>query len=158
MGRSWCWEAVDPADCDRIAGDLPAPGEQQQFALLTHTPGMRIPHDRLKVTALQQMPTANGVAFTATLALDGQPVGTIGNDGNGGPTALHSPNSLFGWRSMQSYLAGCRYLGEPASEERVLDALVDFADHRESRCPSDLRICVPYMSTTEAPKVCAVDL
>ncbi|QOC94371.1 DUF4314 domain-containing protein [Micromonospora craniellae] len=23
MGYSWCWEAVDPYDCDRIVGDLP---------------------------------------------------------------------------------------------------------------------------------------
>ncbi|MBQ1050825.1 DUF4314 domain-containing protein [Micromonospora sp. C51] len=25
MGRSWCWEAVDPYACDRIVGDLPDP-------------------------------------------------------------------------------------------------------------------------------------
>jgi hypothetical protein len=128
MGRSWCWEAVDPADCDRIVGDLPAPGDQQQFVLLTHTPGMRVPHDRLTVTSLEQVPTANGVAFTATLALDGQPVGTVTNDGNGGPTELYSPNSLFGWRGMRAYVADCRYRGEPASAERVLDALVDEYD------------------------------
>jgi hypothetical protein len=89
---------------------------------------MRVPHDRLTVTALQQVPTPNGVAFTATLTLDGQPVGTITGDGDGGPTTLHSPNSLIGWRGMQAYLADCRYRGEPASEERVLDALVDEYD------------------------------
>jgi hypothetical protein len=27
MGRSWCWEAVDPYACDRIVGDLPDPGQ-----------------------------------------------------------------------------------------------------------------------------------
>ncbi|SCL26060.1 hypothetical protein GA0070616_3231 [Micromonospora nigra] len=27
MGRSWCWEAVDPYDCDRIVGDLPDPDQ-----------------------------------------------------------------------------------------------------------------------------------
>ena len=35
MGWNWCWLPVDPADCDRIVGDLPAPGQQQQFAQLT---------------------------------------------------------------------------------------------------------------------------
>ena len=27
MGRSWCWEAVDPYACDRIVGDLPDPNQ-----------------------------------------------------------------------------------------------------------------------------------
>ncbi|MEV0005657.1 DUF4314 domain-containing protein [Micromonospora sp. NPDC050980] len=27
MGRSWCWEAVDPYACDRIVGDLPDPDQ-----------------------------------------------------------------------------------------------------------------------------------
>jgi hypothetical protein len=26
MGRTWCWEPVDPYLCDRIVGDIPAPG------------------------------------------------------------------------------------------------------------------------------------
>jgi len=30
MGRSWCWDAVDPYDCDHIVGDLPHPAGQQQ--------------------------------------------------------------------------------------------------------------------------------
>lgn len=38
MGWSWCWEAVDPYDCDRIAGDLPEPDRQQEWVLLTHAP------------------------------------------------------------------------------------------------------------------------
>ncbi|WP_326564433.1 DUF4314 domain-containing protein [Micromonospora peucetia] len=29
MGRSWCWEAVDPYACDRIVGDLPEPDQAQ---------------------------------------------------------------------------------------------------------------------------------
>ncbi|WP_240762486.1 hypothetical protein [Micromonospora sp. HM134] len=27
MGRTWCWEAVDPYACDRIIGDLPHPDQ-----------------------------------------------------------------------------------------------------------------------------------
>ncbi|WP_328372737.1 DUF4314 domain-containing protein [Micromonospora zamorensis] len=27
MGRSWCWEAVDPYACERIVGDLPDPDQ-----------------------------------------------------------------------------------------------------------------------------------
>ncbi|WP_433458414.1 DUF4314 domain-containing protein [Micromonospora sp. CA-248212] len=29
MGRSWCWEAIDPYDCHRIVGDLPEPDHAQ---------------------------------------------------------------------------------------------------------------------------------
>ena len=52
--------------------------------MLVHTPDLRLPHDRLAVRCLQQMPTHNGVAFTAGLTLDGDYVGTIEDTGNGG--------------------------------------------------------------------------
>jgi hypothetical protein len=123
MGRSWCWEAVDPADCDRIVGDLPAPGQQQQFVMLTHTPWMRVPHDRLQATDVRHRPTHDGLAFTATLTLDGRPVATVSNDGGG--TELSRPDPRFEAEGLPQYLAGCRFRGEPVSQQRLLDALVD---------------------------------
>jgi hypothetical protein len=134
MGWSWCWEAVDPADCDRIVGDLPAAGEQQQFVVLAHTPWMRVPHDRLTVTSVHYEP-ADLDSFTAVLALDGQPVATIEHDGDSGATVLRSPKPPFGEQDMQRYVTGCRYRGEPVGEQRVLRALVD--EHEAERAVAD---------------------
>jgi hypothetical protein len=92
--------------------------------MLTHTPHLRVPHDRLRVASLQQTTTCNGVAFTARLELDGEPVGTIVNDGNGGETTLYSTTSQFGWRRMRAYVEACRHRGQPVPEERVLYSLV----------------------------------
>jgi len=129
MGWNWCWEAVDPALCERIVGQLPPAGAHQEFVLLTHTPDMRMPHDRVRVVSLQQMDTHNGVAYTAQLAYDGEVVGTIHNNGNGGATEYHSLNSSpFNWRDLHAFVQQCRRRGEPVSEEQVLDALVDEFD------------------------------
>jgi hypothetical protein len=59
MGWNWCWEAVDPALCERIVGQLPPVGQHQEFVLLTHTPDMRMPHDRVRVVSLQQIDTGS---------------------------------------------------------------------------------------------------
>jgi hypothetical protein len=123
MGWNWCWEAVDPYACDRIVGDLPDVDCRQHFVVLTHT-GLRVPHDRLTVTALQQTPTHNGTAYTAEVSLDGAVVGRIRNDGNGGATELYAAHPQFGWREMAAYVADCRRHGRPATGEQVLDALV----------------------------------
>jgi len=127
-GWNWTWTAVDPADCDRIAGRIPPDGEHQEYVVLTHT-GMRVPHDRLRVTSLTRRATHNGEAFVAVLSLDGADVGTIENDGNGGATELYAANSVFDWQRMHGYVTGCRWRGEPMSQEAVLDALVD--EHRQ---------------------------
>lgn len=130
MGRIWEWAAVDPDLCDRIVGDLPAPGAGQQYVILPHT-GLRVPHDRLRVTELQQMSTRNGVAFTATVAFDGVTVGTITNNGNGGATEPYVAHPLFGWRELAGYVGASRRNGAPATEEQVLDALVEEYDTAE---------------------------
>ncbi len=129
VGWGWTWTAVDPADCDRIVGQIPPAGLHQQFVPLIHTPDLRIPHDRVAVSSLQQMPTHNGVAFVADLTLDGRFAGRIENDGNGGPTTYFALNSSpFNWRHLYEYVHACRYRGQPVSEEFVLDALVDEVD------------------------------
>ncbi|MEV6932091.1 hypothetical protein AB0M46_47440 [Dactylosporangium sp. NPDC051485] len=130
MGRIWQWYAVDPDVCDRIVGDLPAPGAHQQYVILPHTQ-LRVPHDRLRVTALQQMSTHHGVAFTATVAFDAVTVGSITNDGNGGATEPYVAHPRFGWRELAAYVAACRRSGAPATEEQVLDALVEEYDTAE---------------------------
>lgn len=127
-GWNWTWTAVDPAVCDRIAGELPPAGQHQRFVLLTHAVGMRVPHDRLRVTSLEQIPTHNGVAFTATLTLDDQIVGTVENSGNGGATMYYAASRAFTWRDMDAYAGACRRSGEPVSTEQVLEALVDEYD------------------------------
>jgi len=129
IGWGWAWLAVDPADCDRIAGQIPPPGQRQEYVMLVHTPHLRVPHDRVTVTGLQQIATHNGVAFTAELALDGQYAGTIENDGNGGPTTYFGLNSsAFNWRHLHDYVQASRYRGQPVSEEFILNALVDEYD------------------------------
>jgi hypothetical protein len=125
MGYNWCWTAVDPYACDRLAGDVPPPGQEQEFVLLGHTPGMRVPHDRLTLTGLRHRPTPHGLAFTATLTLDGERVGVVSNDRDGDGTQVFSTHPRFGDDGMRQYLAGCRYRGAPISEQRLLDALVD---------------------------------
>jgi hypothetical protein len=123
VGWGWCWEPVDPYACDRIVGEIPEPGEAQQWVRLPHT-GLRVPHDRLKVTDLEQTPTHNWPACTATLTLDGQPVGVIRNDGNGGDPALACDPDRWGWQRMADYAAASRRYGQAVTEQQVLDALV----------------------------------
>jgi hypothetical protein len=90
--------------------------------------GLRAPHDRLKVTDLERTPTHNWPAYTATLTLDGQPVGTLRNDGDGGDTVWAGDPDRWSPQAMADYTAACRHRGQPATEGQVLDALVTEAD------------------------------
>src|SRR5205085_764065 len=80
IGWGWDWRTVDPPSCERIVGRIPPEGEHQRFVTLVHTPDLRLPHHRLAVTALRQLPTFNGVAFVADLAVDGRFAGRIENE------------------------------------------------------------------------------
>lgn len=126
-GWNWTWEAVPPQACDRIAGIIPPEGEHQRWVQLTHT-DMRVPHERLRVTTLRQHTTANGVAYTATLSLNGTEVGIIENHGNGGQTWLRPARTNLGRSPIDEFTHGCRLRGEPVSEEDVLVALVNEYD------------------------------
>ncbi|WJK33152.1 hypothetical protein [Solwaraspora sp. WMMA2065] len=120
----WEWRSVDPADCDRVAGTPPTPARQPARIPLTHSP-LHVPHDRLTVTSLHERLTANGVAFTATLRLDGTPVGTVENEGDGRGTWLrHHDPARFSRHDMHEYVRGCRYRRQPTDEETVLDRLI----------------------------------
>jgi hypothetical protein len=127
----WSWTAVDPTACDRIAGTMPAYGQHQEFVMLTHSP-MRVPHDRLAVTAVRYRQTHHGVAYTADVTLDGRPAGTIDKAGPGATTMFHPSGDRFGWRDLEQFVAGCRWQGTPAQEARVLQALVNEHDLGEA--------------------------
>lgn len=127
MGGTWCWEAVHPYRCDRIAGDLPAPGEHQEFVTLAHTSQLRLPHARLRLELLRQWPAAAGTAYVAALTWDGRRVGTVGCDGAGGDVDLLLTHGVFGPEQMAGYLSGCRRRDEPVGLPRLLTALADEA-------------------------------
>lgn len=120
MGFNWTWQAVDPADCDRIAGTLPVFGEHQEYVEATHQP-LRMPHDRLTVSAVQ--PAPGGGARIATLCLDGQPVGTAVQTG-GAPTVFHPDGTAFSHEDLTRFVESCRWRGRPTAEDAVLDALI----------------------------------
>ncbi|QOC89709.1 hypothetical protein [Micromonospora craniellae] len=120
----WEWRTVAPTDCDHVVGAAPTAADQPARIPLVHSP-LHVPHDRLTVTNLHQRLAYNGVAFTATLCLDGTPVGMIEYDGNGGETWLrHHDPARFSWRDMHEFVLGCRYLRQPTDEGKVLDRLV----------------------------------
>jgi hypothetical protein len=124
MGWNWCWEAVDPYACDRIVGDLPEVGREQDFETLRHTPGLRVPHTRLHLTEMRYQPVSTGLAFTATLALDGQPLGTVTDDGAGAIT-LNPADLTATHDGLRAYLANCRFQGSPVEMPRLVQALAD---------------------------------
>ncbi|BFU47721.1 DUF4314 domain-containing protein [Krasilnikovia sp. MM14-A1004] len=138
MGWNWCWQAVDPYDCDRILGDLPNPGHEQDFELLRHTPGMRVPHTRLQLTNMRYQPVSTGLAFTATLALDGRPLATVTDDGAGAPTL--DPADLTAIHDgLRAYLGHCRFHGSSVDMPRLLQALADehFLSHAVAQAEVD---------------------
>jgi hypothetical protein len=82
-------------------------------------------HDRLRVSSLKELPMSDGVAFTATLRLDGKRVGVIENDGHGGgPLYLPDPGSRFGYGELNAFAAACRHDNDGVCTEAVLNDLV----------------------------------
>ncbi|PZG13457.1 hypothetical protein C1I95_23680 [Micromonospora craterilacus] len=121
-GWQWEWRIVDPADCDRLVGTPPTAAEQPTRIPLRHSP-LHVPHHRLTVTSLEETVSYTGVPFTATLCLDGTPVGRIENEGKGTWLRHHDP-ARFSRRDMHEFVLGCRFRRRPTVEETVLDRLV----------------------------------
>jgi hypothetical protein len=119
-------EGTDPA-ADRVAADQrPATG----LVTLPHT-GVRVPDANLRVSSLRQLPTPDGVAYTATLRQGSTPVGTIHNEGIGGATS-YSPlaGSPFGLRQLVAFVAASRTAdGQAISEEELLEDWVTEFEH-----------------------------
>lgn len=110
---------------------------------------LRVPHARLRVSTLKELEMADGVAFTATLQLDGQRVGVIENHGRGGGTTYQpDPDSRFGYDELNTFAAACRRDDEPVSTEGVLNDLVDFTDRPGRLAGPDLRLHEAYMFVT----------
>ncbi|GAA3386389.1 hypothetical protein [Cryptosporangium minutisporangium] len=95
---------------------------------------MLLPHTWLYVpaqptivlTSYQQTPTADGVAYTATLSIDDETVGVLHNDGRGGATTFHANGSpRFRPADMAAYAAACRaHSGDAVAAEWVFDELI----------------------------------
>jgi hypothetical protein len=96
-----------------------------EFVLPRHTPQVRVPHDRLRLTGVQHRPTNNGLAFTGGLTLDGVPVGALTHDATDGGTDRYAVAYGRGRRDVLAYLSGCRFDGAPVSMHRLLHALAD---------------------------------
>ncbi|MGC4886664.1 hypothetical protein [Micromonospora sp. DT227] len=94
-----------------------------------HT-GLRTPDDRFKVTSLSQHMAHDGVAFTANLKDRARIVGTIENEGYGGPTNFwckfeHSNPLHVSTGALEEYAALCRSeRGGPVNIEDLLNDLV----------------------------------
>src|SRR5436309_665858 len=74
-------------------------------------------------TVAGQWVGATGLAFAAAVTLDGVPVATIHDHGDG--TGIHLDADGSGWAGMAEYLAGCRLYGAPVDLRRLLVALID---------------------------------
>ncbi len=102
-----------------------APPAAVDLVTLPHT-GIRVPHPNLRVSSYRELPTPDGVAYTATLRLGRTPVGTIHNEGMGGLTGYHpTADSPFGHRHLADFAAASRTAdGQPITEESLLEELV----------------------------------
>ncbi|GAA0924516.1 hypothetical protein [Virgisporangium aurantiacum] len=101
-----------------------------ELVTLPHT-GIQVPDPTLRVSSLRQLPTPDGVAYTATLRQGRTPVGTIHNEGNGGATN-YSPvaGSPFGPRELAAFVAASRTAdGQPISDENLLEDWVTEFEH-----------------------------
>lgn len=121
MGFS-TWQAVDPADCDRIAGVLPPFGEHRAYVMATHQP-LQMPHDRLTVTEVFQAPPEDRFADAATLSLDGTTVGVVART-RAGAVDFRPLSRAFTPADLLTFVQACRWRGRPADTPTVLQALI----------------------------------
>ncbi|WP_430788142.1 hypothetical protein [Actinoplanes sp. G11-F43] len=122
MGGAWNWRAVDPHDCDRIVGEVPAPGDQQRFVPLPHAPGMQVPHDRFRLSMLSRWPARGGTAYVAALLLDGQRIGTVGDDATGAGHELLMSDAA-GTAAWSAYVAASRHDGRRVDQQMLATAV-----------------------------------
>lgn len=100
---------------------------QAQTFRLPHS-GLVVPHTGYTVTAYKEIPTPDGVAFTATLRLNRTIIGTIDNSGMGGPDTF-TPNTTDGYRhlvaALDDFATRCTDIrGETPDVEFLLGDLV----------------------------------
>ncbi|GIM90129.1 hypothetical protein [Paractinoplanes toevensis] len=100
---------------------------QPQSLRLPHS-GLTVPHDGYTVTAYKELSTRDGVAFTATLRLNRKIIGTVENDGVGGPDTFHPNHALANagqQAALETFAAQCTDAeGHTPDVEYVLGDLV----------------------------------
>lgn len=103
------------------------PTNTKNLIRLPHT-GMRVPDRSLAVARIQQLNTARGTAYTALLTRHGRHVGTIENNGCGGPTVFEAKDgrrSEFGERALEQYAQQCQADdGTPVTAEVLMENLL----------------------------------
>jgi hypothetical protein len=138
---------------------------------LLHAP-LTVPHDRLKVTGVDLMVTWDGEACVASVELDGEPFGTLENEGHGGPTTFHptgtgeDASGRYRERreTWEAYVRACAYSDEQVArwhdkphmqtfamqEEHVADLLIQ--EYDDARFVAEQmtghRVCLRVFSTT----------
>jgi hypothetical protein len=124
QGYHWTWTAVDPADCEHIAGIIPPYGQHQQFVYLPHT-GLRVPHDRLRVTsvALPPIPEGRTAGLRVSIEADGREAGSFEGSTSEGLT-FHPTGDALGHEGWQQFVAECRWHGQPTDQQQVLKSLI----------------------------------
>lgn len=117
-------------DEDIAVGVDAGPPVVTELVTLPHT-GIQVPDATLRVSSLRQLPTPDGVAYTATLRQGRTPVGTIHNEGTGGATGYHPlAGSPFGLRQLAAFVVASRTAdGQPLSEEQLLEDWVTEHEH-----------------------------
>lgn len=100
-------------------------GPDTDLVTLPHT-GIRVPDVNLQLSALRELPTPDGVAYTATVRIGGIPVGAIHNGGAGDQTRYRPmPGSPFGCRHLADIVAASRGPdGRSLTEEQLLETLI----------------------------------
>jgi hypothetical protein len=108
---------------------MTAPDAEVTTIRLPHT-GLRVPDRSLSVTALKQLQTSGGVAYTANLRVNSRIVGLIENHGTGGMTSFYAGAwRVFGETHLDEYATHCRTEeGGPVTTENLLDQLIDEYD------------------------------
>lgn len=103
---------------------------QPQTIRLPHS-GLQVPHTGYTVTSYKGHNTHDGIAYTATLRLNGKIIGNIENKGHGGPDTFYptnSPTPAAHWDTINALEAFATHCidsrGEPTSLEYVLGDLV----------------------------------
>ena len=94
---------------------------------LLHSP-LTIPANEdqhLRVIFYEHLELSTGVAFRAHVQRGEQPLGVIESCGTGESRFLPSDLDSFGFRDFDAFVAACLFKGEPATEQQVLEALVD---------------------------------
>ncbi|MER5608221.1 hypothetical protein AB0F93_00425 [Micromonospora tulbaghiae] len=100
--------------------------ESEKLLRLPHT-GLRVPDRSLSLSNMRTHQGREGLAYTATLRVDGKPVGQISDEADGrGCWLFPNDRSVYGQDHLDAYAARCRTdAGRDVDAELLLAALGD---------------------------------